>query len=75
MSVTEARGRARRAKAEALFDALREAAPLSNDELAAKLRISKGESSRRVTALAQAGLIRRQPAGRYVAISLRPLLN
>lgn len=73
VSVTEARELARRARAEALFDALRRQSPLSNDELADRLEISKGECSRRVSALENADLVRRQRAGRYVAITLRPL--
>lgn len=75
MSTAQAREIAKRLKADAVFEALREKAPLSNDELARELGVSKGESSRRVTALARAGLIRRQEAGRYVAISLRPLMH
>jgi uncharacterized membrane protein len=49
--------------------------PLSNDELARHLKVSKGETSRRVALLAAAGIVEKQAAGKYVAISLRPLLN
>ncbi len=74
MSVAQARELAKRARAEDLFQELRAARnPLCNDELAKRLNINKGECSRRVTALKEAGLLHRQPAGRYVAISLRPL--
>ncbi len=74
MSVAQARELAKRAKAEDLFQELRSARnPLCNDELAKRLNINKGECSRRVTALKEAGLLHRQSAGRYVAISLRPL--
>lgn len=73
VSVEDARQLAKRAKAEELFDALRRQSPLCNDELASRLAISKGECSRRVTALEDADLVRRRRAGRYVAITLRPL--
>ncbi len=76
ISLKQAQELARRARAEAVFEALREAAPLSNDELAARIGVDKGQCSRRVTDLQSAGLVRRVPApgnGRYVAITLRPL--
>ncbi len=74
MSVNQARDLAKRARAEAVFDALRKAGrPVSNDELAELMSVSKAESSRRATALVELNLIQRWPRGRYVAISLRPL--
>jgi len=77
VSVERARELAGRAEAEGVFDALRSVQPkaVSNDELAAMLSVSKAESSRRVSDLVRVGLVSRQPAGRYVAISLRPLLH
>lgn len=76
MSVEQAREKARNARAEAVFDALRQAGrPVSNDELAELIQKSKAESSRRSTYLDQAGLIQKHRQGRYVAISLRPLLH
>lgn len=75
-SVTQSRELARKVEAERVFDALRRAArPVCNDELADLLEISKGEASKRVTSLESVGLINRARTGRYVAISLRPMLN
>lgn len=72
-TVNEARSMAKKAKAEQIFEALRKSGrPVCNDELAALLSCSKGEASRQVTALKNIGLLRREPRGRYVAISLRP---
>jgi len=42
--------------------------PLSNDELAAAMGVTKGEASKRVAALA--GRLRKERDGRRVAISL-----
>ena len=75
VSVEHAREMARKVEAEGVFNALRSVQPkaVSNDELAAMLSVSKAESSRRVSDLVRVGMVRRQPVGRYVAISLRPL--
>lgn len=75
VSVEHARQLARNVEAEGVFNALRSVQPkaVSNDELAAMLSVSKAESSRRVSDLVRVGMVRRQPAGRYVAISLRPM--
>lgn len=75
MSVMRARELAKQAQAEAVFEALRQRSPVCNDELAKHLNINKGECSRRVSALHDVGLINRQRSGRYVAITLRPLLT
>lgn len=74
-SVSEARELAKKCEAEQVFEALRRAArPVCNDELADFLECSKGESSKKVTALESLGLINRARNGRYVAISLKPLI-
>lgn len=44
--------------------------PLTNKEVAERLRVSKGEASKRVSRLVEAGTVRREKAGREVAISL-----
>lgn len=44
--------------------------PLTNKEVAERLRVSKGEASKRVTRLVEVGEVRREKAGREVAISL-----
>ena len=55
--------------AEAVLAALRSAGrPLTNDELAQALSISKGESSKRVSHCAGSGIITVERNGRYVAI-------
>ena len=46
--------------------------PVSNDELAGIMQVSKGEASRRATVAESQGLIIRQRMGRHVAISLKP---
>lgn len=45
------------------------AVPLTNQEIAAKLKLSKAEASKRVSKAVRAGLVRREPRGREVAIT------
>lgn len=44
--------------------------PVSNDELAALMSVTKGESSRRASKLDELGLVKRDRRGKYLAISL-----
>lgn len=55
----------------ALREALAGRRKLTNDELAALLKVSKAESSRRVTKAIDAGIVSRQRVGRHVAIALQ----
>lgn len=55
---------------EKVLEALRQAGrPVTNEELAALLRVSPGESSKRAQAMETAGKVRRKRVGRYVEIS------
>lgn len=55
---------------EKVLEALRQAGrPVTNEELAALLQVSAGESSKRAQSLENSGKVRRKRVGRYVEIS------